>query len=314
MGEGEKMTVPSPITRPRPPLPYDAREYVNPGDASCPGCPIPIGWKALTAALGGKIIVVIPACCTSIVVGPYPGQALSVSVVHVPFAAAAAVASGIANALRERGIKDVHVVVWAGDGGTADIGMATVSGAAERNENIIYIMYDNEAYMNTGIQRSSSTPRGAWTTTTPILGKQEPKKDMARIMIAHGVPYVATASIGYPHDLYSKLQKAKNISGFRFIHLHAPCPIGWRFDPRYTVRIAKLAVETGLWILYEYHNGKLTISGPSRPFIDPSKRKPIEEYLKLQGRFRSITPELIMEIKSYVDENWEWIKKLAQST
>lgn len=295
----------------KPPLPYASRDYLYPGDAACPGCPIPIAWKTLIAALGGRIIVVIPACCTSIVVGPYPGQAYSVSIVHVPFAAAASVASGIASSLEERGIRDVHVVVWAGDGGTADIGMATVSGAAERNDNIIYVMYDNEAYMNTGIQRSSSTPRGAWTTTTPILGKQENKKDVARIMIAHGVPYVATASIGYPHDFYSKLQRAKNIRGFRFIHLHAPCPIGWRFDPMYTVRIAKLAVETGMWILYEYHNGKAVISPPSRPYADSSKRKPIEEYLRLQGRFRSIDSQLINEMKSYVDENWKWIMKLT---
>ncbi len=299
----------SAVPRPRPPLPYDARKYLYPGDAACPGCPIPIGLKVLTAALGDKVILVIPACCTSIVVGPYPGQAFKVSVVHVPFASAAAVASGIANSLKERGIDDVHVVVWAGDGGTADIGMATVSGAAERNENIIYVMYDNEAYMNTGIQRSSSTPKGAWTTTTPILGKLENKKDVARILIAHQVPYVATASVGYPHDFYSKLQKAKSIQGFRFIHLHAPCPVGWRFDPKYTVKVAKLAVETGLWILYEYYDGKIRLSGPSRPYMDSSKRKPIEEYFKLQGRFRSITPEFLSEVKKYVDENWEWIKR-----
>lgn len=297
----------------RMPLPHGAREYINPGDAACPGCPIPIGWKVLTAALGGRIIVVIPACCTSIVVGPQPGHAYNVSIVHVPFAAAASVASGIANALKERGIEDTHVVVWAGDGGTADIGMATVSGAAERNENIIYIMYDNEAYMNTGIQRSSSTPKGAWTTTTPVLGKQEGKKDMARILIAHGVPYVATASVGYPHDFLSKLQRAKSIRGFRFIHLHAPCPIGWRFDPKYTVKVAKLAVETGLWVLYEYYNGRITLSGPSRPYADPSKRKPVEEYLKLQGRFRKVDQELINEIKRNVEENWEWIRKFAQT-
>lgn len=290
------------------PLPHGARGYLNPGDAACPGCPIPIGWKVLTAALEGKLIAVIPACCTSIVVGPYPGQAYNVSIVHVPFAAAAAVASGIASALEKRGIMDIHVVVWAGDGGTADIGMATVSGAAERNDNIIYIMYDNEAYMNTGIQRSSSTPKGAWTTTTP-QGKLEQKKDVAKILISHNVPYVATASIGYPHDFYSKLRRAKDIRGFRFVHLHAPCPVGWRFDPKYTVKVAKLAVETGLWILYEYYNGKIQLSGPSRIYIDPSKRKPVEEYLRLQGRFRNITPELVEEIKKAVDENWKWISK-----
>ncbi len=296
--------------RPKPPLPYNMRDVVLPGDAACPGCPIPMIWKVLSAVFGEKMILVIPACCSSIVVGPYPGNSLKASIVHVAFASAAAVASGIAEALRIRGINDVQVIAWAGDGGTADIGMATLSGAAERNHDIIYIMYDNEAYMNTGIQRSSSTPYGAWTTTTPIIGKTEHKKDVAKIMIAHGVPYVATASVGYPHDLYQKLQHAKKIRGFKFFHIHAPCPVGWRFDPKYTVRMAKLAVETGLWVLYEYYDGKIHLSPPSRPYMDPSKRKPIEEYLKLQGRFKKITPEKIEEIKKYVEMHWDWVKRL----
>jgi len=295
--------------RPKPPLPYRMRDIVLPGDAACPGCPIPMAWKVLAAVFREKMILVIPACCSSVVVGAYPGNSIKASVVHVAFASAAAVASGIAEALRKRGINDVQVIAWAGDGGTADIGMASLSGAAERNHDMIYIMYDNEAYMNTGIQRSSSTPFGAWTTTTPIIGKTEHKKDVARIMIAHGVPYVATASIAYPHDFYAKLQKARRIRGFKFIHLHAPCPTGWRFDPKYTVQIAKLAVETGLWILYEYYDGKIHLSGPSRPYIDPAKRKPVEEYLKLQGRFKKITPDKIEEIKKYVDLYWEWIKR-----
>jgi pyruvate ferredoxin oxidoreductase beta subunit len=293
----------------KPPLPYSARDIVLPGDAACHGCPIPIALKVLSAVFGEKVILVVPACCTSVIVGTYPGQSLRASIIHVPFASAAAVASGVAQALKMRGVSDVQVIAWAGDGGTADIGMAALSGAAERNEDLIYIMYDNEAYMNTGIQRSSSTPLGAWTTTTPITGKSEHKKDVAKILVAHSVPYVATASVGYPHDLYSKLQRARSIKGFRFIQIHAPCPPGWRFDPKYTARIAKLAVETGFWILYEYHNGKITLSGPSRPLLDPSKRRPIEEYLKLQGRYRSITPELINSIKEYIEDNWSWVKR-----
>jgi pyruvate ferredoxin oxidoreductase beta subunit len=297
------------LERRRLPLPHDAREGVLPGDAACPGCPIPMALKVISAVFGEKAILVIPACCTSVVVGTYPGQSIKASIVHVPFASAAAVASGISQALKARGVSDVHVIAWAGDGGTADIGMASLSGAAERNEDFIYIMYDNEAYMNTGIQRSSATPKGAWTTTTPT-GKVENKKDVARILIAHGVPYVATASVGYPHDLYSKLQRARNTRGFRFIHIHAPCPPGWRFDPQYTVRVAKLAVETGLWILYEYVDGKLVISGPSRPFQDPSRRKPIEEYLKYQGRFKGVTSDVLSEVRKYVDENWKWVLKM----
>ncbi|MCI4461538.1 MAG: 3-methyl-2-oxobutanoate dehydrogenase subunit beta [Thermogladius sp.] len=293
----------------KPALPYKARDVVLPGDAACPGCPIPIAWKVLSAVFGDKMILVIPASCSSVVVGMYPGNSLKASVIHVPFASAAAVASGVAEALEKRGVSDVQVIAWAGDGGTADIGMASLSGAAERNHNFIYIMYDNEAYMNTGIQRSSSTPRGAWTTTTPILGKGEEKKDVARIMIAHGVPYVATASIGYVHDFYSKLVRASKIKGFKFISLHAPCPVGWRFDPRYTVRVARLAVETGLWILYEYYDGRIHLSGPSRPLLDPSKRKPVEEYLKLQGRFKNVDEKMVKSIQEYVENNWEWVKR-----
>ncbi|MEM1627938.1 MAG: 3-methyl-2-oxobutanoate dehydrogenase subunit beta [Desulfurococcaceae archaeon] len=296
-----------PVAQPR--LPCKARGIVLPGDSACPGCPIPIAWKVLSAVFEEKMILVIPACCSSVIIGMYPGQSLKASVVHVPFASAAAVASGIVESLKRRNINDIQVIVWAGDGGTADIGLATLSGAIERNHDMIYIMYDNEAYMNTGIQRSSSTPKGAWTTTTPLIGKTEQKKDVAKIVIAHNTPYVATASIGYPHDFYNKLIRARNIEGFKFIQLHAPCPVGWRFDPRYTVKVAQLAVETGLWILYEYMHGKITLSGPSKPYIDETRRKPIELYLKIQGRFRSIEPSLIKEIKEYVDSNWEWIKK-----
>ncbi len=293
----------------KPPLPYNMRGHVLPGDAACPGCPIPMAIKVLSAAFGDKAILVVPACCTSVVVGAYPGNSFKLTTVHVAFASAAAVASGIRESLVRRGKEDVQVIAWAGDGGTADIGMASLSGAAERNNDIIYIMYDNEAYMNTGIQRSSATPFGAWTTTTPIIGKTEQKKDVARIMIAHDVPYVATASIAYPHDLYAKLKKTQNIRGFKFIHLHAPCPVGWRFDPMYTVEIAKKAVETGLWILYECYDNKLRLSGPSRPLIDPEKRKPVTEYMKMQARFRNATPEKIKEIEKYREKAWEWIKK-----
>ncbi len=296
----------------KPPLPYQARPYIMPGDAACPGCPIPIGLKLVGAALGEKTIVTVPASCTSVVVGASPGTSVRLTMVHTAFASAAAVASGIKEALETRGIKDRQVVVWAGDGGTADIGMATLSGAAERNNDIIYIMYDNEAYMNTGIQRSSSTPKGAWTTTTPIKGKIENKKDVAKIMIAHNIPYVATASIAFPHDFVNKLNKAKKIRGFKFIHLHAPCPVGWRFDPKDTINIAKLAVETGLWILYEYIDGKIKISGPSMRYIKKENRKPVKEYLEKQGRFKNISEELILEIEKYVEDNWNWIMKLTK--
>lgn len=285
------------------------RDHLLPGDAACPGCPIPIALKTIAAAFGDKAVLVIPACCTSIVVGAYPNHALNLSVVHVPFASAAAVASGLRESLKRRGLKDMQVVVWAGDGGTADIGMASLSGAAERNEDIIYIMYDNEAYMNTGIQRSGSTPAKAWTTTTPVMGKLEPKKDVARIMIAHGVPYVATASIAYPHDFYMKLKKAEKIEGFKFIQLHSPCPVGWRFDDSKTISVAKLAVETGMWILYEYYDKKIKISGPSKPIVEQGKAKPIEEYVSMQGRFNLVDEKSITMLYELRKDNIEYLKK-----
>lgn len=266
----------------------------------------------MSSATDGKGILVVPACCTSVVVGTAPKTSMRMPIVHVPFASAAAVASGLREALLVRGLEDKQVIVWAGDGGTADIGMASLSGAAEKNADIIYIMYDNEAYMNTGIQRSSSTPRGAWTTTTPIIGKTEPKKDVSRIMISHDVPYVATASIAYPHDFYNKLQTSLKIRGFRFIQLHSPCPVGWRFDDSLTVDVARMAVETGMWILYEYKNGVIEISNPSRYLIQQNKFKPIEEYIKIQGRFASVDENTLKGLYEYRNRNIEFLNKLAK--
>ena len=290
-----------------PPIQLGARGAILPGHGACHGCPIMMGMKTMISALGEKLVIVVPASCSSVIVGLYPKTSVNRCFIHTAFACAASVASGISKALKMRGLTDTKVVVWAGDGGTADIGMATLSGAAERNEDIIYIMYDNEAYMNTGIQRSSSTPPGAWTTTTPT-GKREFKKDVARIMIAHGVPYVATASVGYLQDFYNKVKKAASIRGFKFIQLHAPCPTGWRFDPKDTVRIARLAVETGMWILYEYQDGKLTLSPPSKPYLDKSRRKPIKEYIEAQGRFKGVSEEFIRVLEEQVDRAWEWVK------
>ena len=285
-------------------------KYVLPGNAACPGCPETMGLRYVGMALGRKAILVIPAGCTSIIQGLMPGNGLSFPIINVAFASADAVASGVATAKRLLG-EDAIAVVWAGDGATADIGFATLSGAAERNEDVIHICADNEAYMNTGIQRSSQTPLGAWTTTT-WRGKGEPKKNMPLIMLSHGVPYVATASVAYPMDFIEKLRKAASVRGFRYIHLHAPCPTGWRFDPSETVEIARLAVETGLWVLFEAERGKVTISPQSRPYADRSRRKPVAEYLKRQGRFREVTDDLVRELEREVDEYWDLLLKLSE--
>jgi len=290
-------------------------EYIMSGNASCPGCGAALALRHVLKALGKRTVLVIPACCTSVIQGLYPRSGIGVPVLNMAFEATGAAASGVVAALKAKGKDDITVVGWAGDGGTADIGIQALSGAAERKTDFIYICYDNEAYMNTGIQRSGATPYGALTTTTPVLGKKEHKKDMPMIMAAHKIPYVATATSGYPKDLYEKVKRAKELKGegTKYLHILSPCPPGWRYVSKLTVKISKLAVETGLWILYEIDRGKFKLSGPSKRLLDPSKRKPVEEYLKLQGRFRGLSDEDIREIQRWVDENWKNIEKMMET-
>ncbi|MBM3297734.1 MAG: pyruvate synthase subunit beta, partial [Candidatus Aminicenantes bacterium] len=205
------------------------------------------------------------------------------------------------------GDRETTVVGWAGDGGTFDIGLQALSGAAERNEDILYVCYDNEAYMNTGIQRSSATPYGAWTTTTPVKHfKSRPKKDIDAIMAAHRIPYQATASVAYPEDLVKKVKKAKDIKGTRFLHIYAPCPAGWKSRPEDTVKLAKLAVQTGLFPLYEMEYGeKCSLS------IKVKERKPVADYARLQGRFRHLKPEELKLMQEETDARWQRIVSLC---
>ncbi len=284
-------------------------KYVLPGHSACPGCPESLGLRFVGMALGKDVILVIPAGCSSIIQGVMPSSSLSMRVLNVPFASAAAVAAGISNI---RGLLDIKVipVVWAGDGATADIGFASLSGAAERNDDLIYVCVDNEAYMNTGIQRSSLTPYGAWTTTS-VTGKKEGKKELPLIMLIHKVPYIATASIAYPIDFISKLRKAASIKGFKYIHLHAPCPVGWRFDPSKTVEVARLAIEVGAWILFEAEEGRVRINPPSTIYVDKSKRRDVREYLDIQGRFKGLDGREIDVIKKLIDDNWNVLLKLT---
>lgn len=290
------------------------KRYGMPGNAACPGCPETMGLRYVKMALGDDVVLVIPAGCSSVIQGIAPRSGINFPILNIVFAASAAAAAGMKAAFEALGRGDVKVVVWAGDGGTGDIGFQALSGAAERNDDILYICVDNEAYMNTGIQRSSLTPPGAWTTTT-WTGKREPKKNVPLIMIAHDVPYVATASVGYPQDFIEKLRTAAKIRGFKYIHLHAPCPIGWRFDPGLTPKIAQLAVQTGLWPLYEYNQGRFRVSPFSRMYRKPEKRVPVIEYLKLQGRFRAAlkNPELVKMIEAEVERMWRWIDALEKS-
>ncbi len=287
-------------------------EYLLKGHAACAGCGSSIALRLLFKALGNKVFLVVPACCTTVIQGTYPYTSFAVPLQNMLFEATGATASGIAAALQIRGLEDITVVGWAGDGGTVDIGIQALSGAAERESNFIYICYDNEAYGNTGLQRSGATPYGAWTTTTPT-GKKERKKNMPFIMAAHRIPYVATACPSYPMDFVSKLRKAKEIKGTKYIHVLAPCPTGWRYDSSKTVEIGRLAVQTGIWALYEIENGKFRLNFPSDRLVDKAKRKPVKEYLSMQERFRHLTEADVEKIQMWVDEDWEYYRKLASS-
>lgn len=282
------------------------RHKLMPGTSACPGCPENIAMRIISTALGENAVIVVVAGCSSVIQGMGPNSAYNYPVLNVAFAAGPAAASGIAAAMRTRG-KNVKAVVWAGDGGTADIGMASLSGAAERNEDILYVCVDNEAYMNTGGQRSGSTPIGASTTTTP-MGKRHNKKNIPFIMMAHRVPYVATASVGYPHDLMEKIRKAKEIRGFSYVQVLCPGPYGWMFEPSKTAEVAKLAVQTCYWPLFEYENGILKISDECLHCLDKRTRKPIVEFLKIQGRFKHADQQKIRELEEYVNEMWEKLK------
>ena len=285
------------------------RDLLQEGTNSCTGCSSALGLRTALRVLGERTILVIPASCTAAIQGPYPNTAFKVPALNVAFAAGAAVASGLDAALKVRGMEDVNVVVWAGDGGTADIGLQALSGAAQRESNMIYICYDNEGYMNTGIQESGATPFGAWTTNSP-RGKSGVKKDMPLIMMEHGIPYVATACASYPADYIQKLRKAMQHKGLKYIHLLSPCPPGWRFTASETVRVGKLAVETGIWVLFEIESGKFSLTGPSVNLVDPERRKPIEEYLGVQERFRGMTPEDVALMKKLVEDSWRRYARL----
>lgn len=287
-------------------------EYLLKGHIACAGCGPAISLRLLFKALGNKVILVVPACCTSIIPGPYPYTSFAVPVQNMLFEATAATASGVVAALRQRNIRGVTVVGWAGDGGTFDIGIQALSGAAERETDFIYVCYDNEAYGNTGMQRSGATPYGAWTTTTPA-GKKERKKDMPFIMAAHRIPYVATACPSYPMDFIKKLKKAQEIKGTKFIHILAPCPTGWRYDTSKTVEIGRLAVQTGMWALFEIENGRFKLNPPSTKLIDRAKRKPVKKYLALQDRFRKLTEGDIEKIQKWIDEGWERYRNLESN-
>lgn len=283
-------------------------EFMNPGHLACQGCGATLAMRYVLKALGQKTALCIPACCWSVIDGPFPYSSLEVPIFHCAFETAASSASGLKAGLEMVGDTETTVVAWAGDGGTFDIGIQALSGTAERNDDVLYICYDNEAYMNTGIQRSSATPYGAWTTTTPVKHfKNRPKKDIVAIMAAHTIPYIATASIGYPEDLFKKVKKAKDLRGTRFLHIYAPCPVGWKSRPEDTIKLARMVVQNANFPLYEIENGeKYTLN------IKLREKKPIEDYLRLQGRFRHLNEKEIKYMQGEVDKKWERLLKMCE--
>ncbi len=280
-------------------------EYLLPGNRTCPGCALSLAYRHILKALEGQVIVTVPASCLTVLHGMYPVTSVNVPCVNTPFASTAASATGLVAGLKALGRKGLTVLAIAGDGGTHDIGIQALSGAAERGEDFIYICYDNEGYMNTGNQRSGSTPLGAISGTTPILGKQQNQKDMTAIMEAHGIPYVATANASYPLDLYQKVSKAKAIEGTRFIHVFTPCPPGWRFPFSDTIKIGELAVQTGWVVLYEVEGGVLRLTSASESIARKGNLRPVREFLMEQGRFNSITQEQTNELQERVNAKWK---------
>ena len=291
----------------------NAREYVLPGSRACQGCGLSLAYRYALKALRENTIVTLPACCLCVLHGLYPSTPVMVPSLNCTFASTAASASGLVAGLNALNKTDTTVVAFAGDGGSFDMGIQSLSGAAERGTDFIYVSYDNEGYMNTGTQRSSATPMGALTSTTPVLTKQQHKKDFIKIMEAHDLPYVATTSPSYPIDLYDKFVKAKRIKGSRFIHIHVPCPPGWSYPTKDTVRIGRLAVETGMVVLFEIENGKFRFTGRSKTMAEKGNKLPVISYIEKQGRFKKMSIEQLNQFQKWVDGRWnEFLERAAK--
>jgi pyruvate/2-oxoacid:ferredoxin oxidoreductase beta subunit len=271
------------------------------GHPACQGCGVALGLRFVAKVLHGRAFLIVVASCSTTIAGVYPTASMKTPTLHTAFATGGAAASGLSAALEVRGQADIPVVVWAGDGGTFDIGLQSLSGAAERNDSFLFLCCDNEAYMNTGIQRSGSTPYGAITTTTPESNPERRfKKDIMGIMAAHGIPYAATTTIGYPEDMIRKVQRALCVKGPRFIHILTPCPSGWRYSSDLTAKISRLAVETKIFPLYEIIDGV-----DYRLTYRPSKSKDVSEYLSLQARYNALTDDDIETIRCDVERRWQ---------
>lgn len=277
------------------------------GHKACAGCGGSLAVRIALKILGRRSVAVLPAGCMSAVGFNFPQLSFANNAIISTFAGTASMMTGIQAGLKALGKTDFQVVGFAGDGGTADIGIQALSGAIDRNDDILYICYDNEAYMNTGIQKSSLTPFGARTTTTPvgsvIKGNLHNKKNMFEIVAAHGITYAATASIGYLPDFMKKVEKAASIRGTKYIHIIAPCPTGWGIKTEDCVDIAKEVVDCGLWYLAEFENGEYKLNRKIKEFSD------VATYIKKQGRFKHLTDEDIQLIEASRDKKWNYLNK-----
>ncbi len=307
----------------------EKQELFLSGHRACAGCGPATTLRLIMKAVRGPTIVTEATGCMEVVSSIYPYTSWAVPWLHTAFETAAANASGIEAALKimkKKGkIKQEHtdVIAFAGDGGTYDIGIQALSGAVERGHDFLFVLYDNEGYMNTGIQRSGGTPKGAATTTTPagsaIPGKLEHKKPITDIMVAHDMPYVATASPYYWRDMLTKVRKGLEVEGPAFLHVFAPCPRGWRSDPAKSIEYSKLAVESCVFPLFEVVNSQYQLSVPSKMFaLAPQKKKPVTDYMQGQGRFRHLfTPQgkkLLEEIQSWTNERWQRLLRKCETT
>lgn len=278
---------------------------VSPGISTCQGCMIDVIFRNVLEVMGEDTVLVVPPGCAAQFSGCGPEASVTVPGIQGNLENTAAIAAGIAAGFKHQGNDHTQVVAIAGDGATVDIGIQSLSGAMERNDNILYICYDNEAYMNTGIQGSSSTPFAASTTTTPG-GKPVNNKDLLQIVMAHHVPYAATASVANIADLRKKVKKAKEIKGCRVLHIMSPCPTGWGYKMSKTVEVAREAIDSGAWILMEYENGTVKLGKK------PSKLGDVKEYFSLQKRFRTVTDEQIAQTRDHLLNRYDYMEKLAQ--
>ena len=288
------------------------KDILSPGHRLCAGCGAAITVRQILSASDDPVVVANATGCLEVATTIYPYTSWRSPFIHNAFENAAATISGVETmyqSLKKQGKidKEIKFIAFGGDGGTYDIGLQSLSGALERGHDFVYVCYDNEAYMNTGIQRSSATPRGAWTTTSPcgkvIPGKTQYRKDLTGVVAAHKIPYVAQATLWRWNDLIDKAHKAFYTKGPAFLNILSPCPRGWRFPSEDTIKMTKLAIQTNFWPLYEVENGKWKLN------YKPKERLPITEWMEPQGRYKHLlTPEnkhLVEEIQREIDENWE---------